>query len=71
MSLTEALFSYICLAFRRDMTDFEVSVSILEPSFFRATLTLPEIIAKQFQETRSSLSQTKKDDYGQEFFETG
>ena len=53
------------------MADFKVSVSIIEPSFFRTNLLQGDAIFNNFQNTIKNLPDTVKQEFGQEYFDAG
>ena len=53
------------------MIDFNVSVSIIEPSFFRTKLVQDDTVFKSMQDMITNLPQAVKEEFGQEYFDAG
>ena len=53
------------------MIDFKVSVSIIEPSFFRTNLVQDDGVFKSMQDTIKNLPDAVKEEFGQEYFDAG
>ena len=53
------------------MIDFKVSVSIIEPSFFRTNLVQDDAVFKSMQDTIKNLPDAVKEEFGQEYFDAG
>ena len=59
----------LCILFRRDMRDFKVSVSIIEPTFFTTGMTQTTKLCSSLSETFKTIPQSVKDDYGDKYVE--
>ena len=53
------------------MADFKVSVSIIEPSFFRTNLLQGDTIFNNLQNTIKNLPDTVREEFRQEYFDAG
>ena len=58
-------------ALRREMKQWEVKVSIIEPGAFRTPIMDPENLRKQWHKQWDDLSEDLRQDYGENFLHTG
>jgi len=57
-----------CDVLRSELSQFGVSVSILEPGFFRTPMTVPERVCRQIDVAWERLPADTKEEYGEEMF---
>ena len=58
-------------ALRREMQPWGIKVTMLEPGLFATNLSAPEALERGLRKRWNQLSEELKNDYGEEYLETG